>query len=330
MDINETFLRFFVERSNELCIYKMSEIEDLEKFLATEGHTEKRFDALIQLKVALKGTDFARAKCVCIEAVEIATELQEPLLKVNAQRHLANVLWRMGENVKAQELFAACLITFKELKNDEGLAHVYSGLGIVHGTLKDTANALHFFEKALTHAKLGNDEVLLAHIHGNIGNIHRLLEDYISALRYFAKALAMYRELDEEGKHGVANMLNSIAGVLVYQEEYDNAIKHLEEAQSIDEEIGDRRGIAVWLMNLGITYFKAGQHEKALEQLHRSLEYDGSHNAGTYLYMVHEQLSLVYMAIGDTVKSVEHLELYDSFRVEENRMELNRNARKII
>ncbi len=308
----------------------MSGILDLEKFLDTEGLTRGRFDALIRLKIALKGTDFIRSKNICLEAMEIASLLQNPLLEATAQRHLANVHWRMGDNLAAQELFVKCLKAFQELRNDEGIAHAYTGLGIVHGTLKDAANALHFFEKALAHAKLVNDEIMLAHIYGNIGNIHRLLEDYISALRYFAKALAMYRELDEDGKHGVSNMLNSIAGVLVYQKEYDNAIKHLEEALRLDEEIDDKRGRAVWLMNLGITYFKAGNNEKALEYLHRSLEHDSSRNAGAYLYMAHEQLSLVYMAMGDTRKSMEHMELYNNFHVEENRMELNRNARKII
>jgi len=171
----------------------MKSITELEQFLSQEGATKERVEALLQLKVALKGTDFIRAKAVSVEAIELATTLQDPLLKARAQRHLANVLWRMGENLAAQELFAECLETFQEFKDDEGIANVYSGLGIVHGTLKDAANALHFFEKALAHAKLGNDEVLLAHVYGNIGNIHRMLEDYISALRYFAKALAMYR-----------------------------------------------------------------------------------------------------------------------------------------
>jgi len=308
----------------------MSEMEELKAFLATEGRTVARVHALINLKIALKGHDFSKGLALCTEALELAQSFEEPLLIALAQRHLANVYWRMGDMVKGQAYFAESLAIFQQHNDASGMAHVYCGLGIIHGTMNDAANALDFFEKGIVAAKRNGEELLLAHLYGNIGNVHIKLEDHISALRYFAKALSMYRELDDEGKGGVANMLGSIAGVLVHQGEYDNAIDHMRQALEIDQRIGDERSMPVRFLNLGITYFKAGQLEQALEYLHRSLELAADQHSNSYAFMVHKELSEVYAAMGNPTKAMEHLDIYDSYQVAEQRMTLSTKAKSLI
>jgi len=309
---------------------EVKSIAELESILAVEQDSRKRIVALLELNSALKRSDFQRSLQACSEAVKLADELKDQALLAKAHVDLGNALWKNGDNVKAQEHYAAGLAIHQERKDYAGMAHAYCGLGIVHGNLQDSANALEFFEKAVAAATRVGDDVTLAHNLGNIGHVYANIEDYITALKYFAKALAIDRELGDAGRQGVSNMLGAIAGVMVFQGEYDGAIAKLEESLIIDEEISNKRGIAVTQMNLGITYHKAGRYPEAISYLKRALSYAEKIHFVSLIPNIYQNLAETFEAIGDTDEAVRCMRRYNENQVAENRMHVQRRASQII
>jgi len=305
-------------------------IAEFESALGSAEGGVGRFKALLALNTALGNTDYLKSVGICREAVSIATALGEAPLMASAHNALGNVLWKTGKNEEAQEHYAISLSLYLELKDFEGQARAYCGLGIVHGSINDAANALEFFEKGVTAATKANDDVMLAHNLGNIGHVYSNIGDYATAVKYFAKALAIDRELGAEGRQGVSNMLGAIAGVMVFQGEYDGAIEKLEECLRIDEEIANWRGMAVSLMNMGITYRKADRFAESIAYLNRALAYAEKIHLGSLMPQLYQQLAETNEIIGDTDEAFRCLRKYNEYEVAEKRLHLQRNAGSII
>ncbi|MCF8256877.1 MAG: tetratricopeptide repeat protein [Flavobacteriales bacterium] len=307
-----------------------SRISELEALLADEHRPLERVALLLELKDTLLGTDFKRSARLCREALTLAEALGDEPLLANCHCELARALWKTGDLVEAQTHYASSRALYAALGDDNGLAEVYCGLGIVHGSLDDHAHALEFFELGIAASKRAESDVSLAHNLGNMGHVYKGLGDRTTALRYYAKALAIDRELGNEGRQGVSNMLTAIAGVMVFQGEYEGAIVKLEEALVILEEMGNWRGMATTLSNMGITYFKMSDHAKAISLLDRALELAERIHFRVLLPDLHQNLADVYVAMGDEPKALKHLEHRNGYRIEEKRLHVHRNAGRII
>jgi len=309
---------------------RSAQFQELEGQLANEQRPRERAVLLLQLNKGLNGTDFSRAVQLCSEALSLAKGVDDDALLAQCHADLARALWKTGEMVKAQSHFEIALMLYAKLKDDAALASVYCSLGIVHGSLDDHANAMEFFEKGVELSERTGDDVMLAHNLGNLGHVHKGLNDCSTALRLYAKALAIDRELGEAGRQGVSNMLTAIAGVLVFQQEFEGAIEKLEESLSILEELGDMRGMATTLSNMGITYHEMGQFANAIAYLNRSLAIAEKVHYRVLIPDLHQNLADLYASIGDDAEALAHLEKRRAFGLEEKRLEVQRQAERII
>jgi len=297
-------------------------VGELEQFLAHEGATVERYNALMALNDEVGKRESDRAAAICREAIELAEKLNSDELLAQAHVKLSTALWKLGDLELSQSHAKQGLDLGKKVGDRVVVSDAYCSLGIVHGILENHANALDFFEKGAKVAEEMDNEVLLAHLLGNIGNIYRSMGEYVTALKYFAKALAIDRELGEEGLQGVSNMLEAIAGVMVFQGEYEGAVKKIEEATLIDEKTGNMRGKVVGLHNLGITYHKWGRHAEAITYLTRSLALADSIHFHVQKPETHLHLSKVYEAVGEVEDAIHHLRKYQEFKKEEKRSRL--------
>jgi tetratricopeptide (TPR) repeat protein len=293
------------------------------------GHLE-RLDELNKLFSLVKTTDFLRAEKLGRELVSIAIHLNNPAQLAQAYYDLGNVLWKLGESEDAQLNFKLGLDIYLELADNNGIADSYCGLGIVHGSVADWANALKYFEKGKTAAKRANNHVKLAHLFGNIGHIYFGIEKQETAQEYFEEALQISEELGDRGQQGVANMLDALAGVHVHQNKFDEAIEKLERALAIHYEIGHFKGVANALTNLGITYHKAGQHANALTYFNKSLAYSEKTNLLALKPEIHKYLSDLYFDINDNAEALRHLQCYSDFQKAEKRNGVQRNSKSIV
>ncbi len=290
--------------------------------LSDQGASTDRFKALMGLNESLSQSEFQCSVQICEEALQIAIALGCKVSEANAHLKLATALWKTGEPERCRK-HAVKGLAICELTGDRlGIAQGNCTLGIVHGILGDYSNALDFFELSIREAKAIGNDVILAHALGNIGSIYFNMQDLTSAIDYFELSLEINRQLGNEGLQGVSNTLEAIAGVLVEQGDHNAALHKIEEAMAIDERIGNLRGKAVALHNLGLTYYKWGRHRLAIAHLTRSLTLSEDIHFVTQKTETHFALASVYRAIGNHCEADHHLNRYLDFGKMERRQRI--------
>ncbi|MEZ4772584.1 MAG: adenylate/guanylate cyclase domain-containing protein [Bacteroidia bacterium] len=72
-------------------------------------------------------------------------------------------------------------------------------------------------------------------------------------------------------KKGIAKNLNNIGLIYMSQGNYPRALEYLQKSQAIKEELGDKKSIATSLGNIGLIYHEQGNYPRALEYYQKSL-----------------------------------------------------------
>ena len=81
-------------------------------------------------------------------------------------------------------------------------------------------------------------------------------------------------KLDEEigNKYGIAQSLNNIGIIYQIQDDISSALSYYQKSLQLREEIGDKQGIAYTLINIGYIYRNQNKMDLALEYFHKSLQ----------------------------------------------------------
>jgi tetratricopeptide (TPR) repeat protein len=99
--------------------------------------------------------------------------------------------------------------------------------------------------------------------------VARGLMDYEDARRLFDESLALHRE---EGNHrGIANSLNELGYLAVFQGRFDEGADHLQQSVDISREIGDRDRIGIGLLELGTALWLSGKHAQGYPYMEESM-----------------------------------------------------------
>jgi serine phosphatase RsbU (regulator of sigma subunit)/Tfp pilus assembly protein PilF len=93
----------------------------------------------------------------------------------------------------------------------------------------------------------------------------------------YAKAIESYTpslKIQEEvgDKVGIALALNNIGVIYKEQGDYAKAIEYYTQSLKIGEEIGDKKRIAMSLTNIGVIYYRQGDYTQAIESQSKSLK----------------------------------------------------------
>lgn len=186
---------------------------------------------------------------------------KDPAVTLTSLRQQAKSLNNIGSAYREQGKFPRALEYFlKALKISEKLGnrgHVASNLGnigLVYYNQGSNAKALKYFHKALylllpaANSQTNDntpDKSNAAAIYGNIGNVYKELGDNTNIL---------FPERDSL---------------------YQKALENYQKALKIKEELGDRRGIAIWLGNIGSVY-------KDQAEMPVPMEAKGGHDGSAY------------------------------------------------
>ena len=180
----------------------------------------------------------------------------------------------------ALEYYFKSLKIQEKLGNKQGMASSYNNIGIIYKNQSDYPLALEYYFKSLKiQGKLGNKQGI-ASSYNNIGIIYKNQSDYPLALENYFKSLKIEEELGN--KQGMAISYNNIGNIyenLSYQSTDDSvrlagyplALEYYFKSLKIQEELGDKRGIATSYTNIGNLYTSI--YEQALAQ-----SYDGDDN----------------------------------------------------
>jgi len=257
-------------------------------------------------------------------------------LRASAYNTIGVVYRQQGDYPKGLDYFFKALKMYEELGNKNGIAISYGNIGILYWYQEDFQKTLDYYFKALKIGEELGDKVRIAIQLGNIGLVYSNQGDYPKALDYYFKALKLDEELGN--KQLQINALGNIAIVyndqaskleqsknadsIAYREElYNKALDYYFKALKIAEELGDKKGVAVNLGNIGSLYIDTKKYKEAEKYLSDALKLDkelGDLNdemqfeellSDLYTKTNHYQLALEHykksMALKDTLFSQE-------------------------
>ena len=161
-------------------------------------------------------------------------------------------------------------------------------LGTYYRGRGDYDKSLQAFTEAATDiaGSLGCDSVEYATNRINMAGTLRLKKEYTRAQSLYNEALHIYERVAGRNSYYYATVLNNLSLLYMDEEQYDEAVRCLEEALPIIRRYPEQREEeAVTLVNLGTCAWHKGQKDKAAEyarqalQLYESLPEKGLHYA---------------------------------------------------
>lgn len=204
------------------------------------------------------GVAFRRGKAV-VEPVQEMTNLVEKMAKQDFTRSITAsgaMYEEIGTTVDA-------LLSFQE-------ACRFGNQAFIRGDLN---RALANYQNLLEISRRLDIDIGEQTMYLNIGNVFRQRGDTGNALEYYERSLELAKELLEKAKAGglsetdsmdrIASVYHNIALIKMDLKHYDEAISKLEDAEAIDQSIGNMRGLARRYDAMGLVMMKEGQYSKA-------------------------------------------------------------------
>ena len=200
-----------------------------------------------------------------------------------AFNNLGAVYKDQGAYKKAIEQYTKSLKIDEELGRKQGAATSLGNIGIIYKELGNFNKALDYYTQSQTlYQEVGDKQGVAISLH-SIGNLYYDQKEYDQAVDYYNQSLEIYAEIGD--KLGVAISLSSLGSIFHEQgeaathagdidlsaEKYSEAIDYYNQSQKIQEEIGDKRGIAVSLNNIARIHKARGDFAKALDYSLQSL-----------------------------------------------------------
>lgn len=284
----------------------------LKALLKDPKHHPEALKLLFQLAERLRNTRIADAWALARKALQIAKQLSDDKQQADAYLALADCSWKMAQYTLAIAHYEAALNIYLQKKDHAGVARSYNGIGIVCAETEELEQALEYFEHAMQYIKLSPESKLAAVITGNFGHAYLKFQKYENALLCFEHALNKHTVLlDNEG---MANILGGIAGVHVHRREYREGLELLEKVKELRRADGSDRGMAVAMMNTGITLLRMEQFCRARQELQQARDLMLATRFTMYEPDILKHLMHASIGLGDTDAFNHYLNIYEDHR----------------
>ena len=148
--------------------------------------------------------------------------------------------------------------------------------------------------------------------HESFAMVYNILGLVYWNLSDYHKALEYYSKaihINEEigNKEGIARNLGNIGLVYIKLSEYPKALEYLSKAILIKGELEDKRGIAINLGNIGAVYIYLSDFPKALEYYSKSLHINEEIGTKGGIAVYLGNIGMVYRGLSDYPKALEYL-----------------------
>ncbi len=165
----------------------------------------------------------------------------------------------------------------KEYDYWEGQAFALNQLGTVYRNTSQYQKAVDLHLDALAAAEKANNTELRVLSLNMLGVVYRRTDAIKTALDYNQRALELAESVDNPSVHikrSINVALNGIGNLYQTLEQYDQAIVQFERALKLEEELGNKLGLAINHQNIGNCLEEKGDLESALENYRKSLAYN--------------------------------------------------------
>ncbi|XP_067943297.1 tetratricopeptide repeat protein 28-like [Watersipora subatra] len=254
--------------------------------MVTEGnrHPGKAITMLSLAKCHAEQNDFVSARNMLdgTQLVILATfKTADHPLRADMDKLRGDVHSNLGESKKALECYGESLAIRQKIYGKDSkhlsIAESYYCIGMEQEKLSEVQNSLENLKRALEireYVHFNQKHLDQASTYNGLGRSHLELGHKKEAKQYFEKALDITKELYKP-KHlesaEVANAYSDLGQFFCAIEEYDNSIKHHQEALEIYQRIRDHRSEAMTQDDIGLVQMHAGNFDDAIDTLRRSL-----------------------------------------------------------
>ncbi|CAF3829480.1 unnamed protein product [Adineta steineri] len=183
-------------------------------------------------------------------------------------QRLGNLLIRIGQSIKAEELFNVLL---EQTSDESERAHYYRQLGNLKIDQGDYEKAIWYNEKTLEvqqKTRLPN-HLSLATSYNNIAGVYDQMGEYSKALSYYEKALEIEQKILPLNHPDLVTSYNNIGNVYKSIGESLKALSFFEKALKIQQKAApsNHRHLAISYNNIGSVYYSIKDYTKALSYL---------------------------------------------------------------
>src|SRR5690606_19962487 len=159
----------------------------------------------------------------------------------------------------------------------EGQAYALHQMGTKYRNYSQFENSAQLHQEALALAEEANDTELRVLSLNMLGVVYRRTDAIKTALDYNHKALELAESVENPSVHikrSINVALNGIGHLYLTLEQYDLAIIQFQKTLKLEEELGNKLGLAINYQNIGTSLEKKGDLEGALENFRKSLAYN--------------------------------------------------------
>jgi serine phosphatase RsbU (regulator of sigma subunit) len=238
--------------------------------------------------------------------------------------NIGYIYQQQGDIPKALEYNHQSLKIKEQIDDKEGIAMSLNNIGGIHADQNDFDTALEYYYKCLEILKEIDDKRSVAITINNIALIYSKKGDLAKALKYNIQSLKIKEQIGD--KEGIAMSLNNIG--LIYKEmtysdellvqEKDSllnkSLEHHIRGLKIQEEIGDKSGKIISLINIGYILITQKKIDSAEDYAQRSFELAKELGFHIHMQSAAEILSTIYEKQGKGMQALKMQKLYITMR----------------
>ncbi len=260
-------------------------LQDLESALKLE-ESAKNSARIIEIYFAMgdvfvKLSKYPTASDYYFKALKIAEQEKRTDDIATCLIYIGDLFRASGDYEKALSYFSKGVDNCKVTGNNIGLAVSLRNIGNVYYTKGNTDKAEAYYNQALSVARQGNDKRNIAENLVNMSIIYSDKGENDKALDNAFNALSIYKEIGD--KSGIGNLLGNIGTTYLLsatreghsesgkyipaskKATLNKAIEYLQQALTIEKELGELTAIPQFYENLSEAYSLQGDYKKAFE-----------------------------------------------------------------
>lgn len=232
--------------------YSQMNLDSLERILPKKQGKAK-LKVLSDLCWEYGASDIVKAEKYGLQAVKLAEKVKDDSLHAQAMNDLGAVYLRIGDYPKSRKYLNGALEIRKRLKDDMGLASVYSKLAVIEEIQSNYTKSLDMNLKVLRiYEKQGTNFSAIAILYGNIAIIFANTKQFDLAKTYNAKGLKVAEKLKDE--YMIAKCQVNFGNIYSQTKEYKRSNSYFRKSLPVLEKVNDLNSLGVVYHNIGLNY----------------------------------------------------------------------------
>ena len=214
------------------------------------------------------------------KSLKINEEIGNKYGIANSINNIGRIYTIQGDMRKAIEYYEKSLKIQNEIGDKQGASISINNIGLIYNNQGDIPKALEYYNKSLKiQDEIGDQQGVGISLH-NIGHVYSNQGNFPKALECYHKSLNILEKIGD--KNGIAIVYNSL-GILykdqgvsffeatVKEEYFAKALEFYHKSLTIQEEIGDKAGIAKSFNNIGEIYGKQADDDQNQDSISNKL-----------------------------------------------------------